>query len=131
MVLFPKGIALIFLTTSPGKAVRSVTGSGKLSTKWLKPQMQMIRVEGLNLKHNLGFDKHLALLRQVLCYDQVKAQVPLSSRMGKPSSAVAVQPPACKEKRHSSTGAAGSAVVKSPGESGATPMNAHQNYLSM
>lgn len=84
MVLFPKGITLIFLTTSPGKAVRSVKGSGKLSTKWLKPQMQMSRVEGLNLKHNLDFDEHLALQASSL-YHQVKAQVPLSSRMGKHS----------------------------------------------
>lgn len=105
MVLFPKGIMLIFLTTFPGKAVRSVKGSGKLGTKWLKPQMQMIRVEGLKLKHNFDFDKH--------------------------SSASAVQPPACKEKRHWSTGAAGSVVIKNPGESGPTPMNACQNYLSM
>lgn len=66
-----------------------------------------IRVEGLNLKHNLDFDKHLALSRQIL-YHQVKAQEPLSSRMGEPSSALAVQPPASKEKRHLSTGAAGS-----------------------
>lgn len=66
MVLFSKGITLIFLTTSPGKAVRSVTGSGKLK-KWLKPQMQMISMEELNLKHTLDFDKHLALSRQILC----------------------------------------------------------------
>lgn len=102
MVLFPKGITLIFLTTSPGKAVRSVKGSGKLSTKWLKPQMQMSRVEGHNLKHSLDFDEHLALQANSL-YHQVKAQVPLSSRMGKHSSALAVQPSACKGKRHLST----------------------------
>lgn len=60
MVLFPKEITLIFLTTSPGKAGRSIKGNGKLSTKWLKPQMQTIRVEGLNLKHKLDFDKYLA-----------------------------------------------------------------------
>lgn len=81
MVLFPKGITLIFLTTSPGKAVRSVKGSGKLSTKWLKPQMQMSRVEGLNLKHNLDFDEHLALQANSL-HHQVKAQVPPQQQDG-------------------------------------------------
>lgn len=83
--MFPKGITLVFLTTSPRKAVRSVKGSGKVSTKLFEPQVQMIRVERLNLKHNLDFDKHLALSTQIE-YHQVKAQVPLSSRMGKPGS---------------------------------------------
>lgn len=46
------------------------------------------------------------------------------SRMGKPSSALAVQHPACKEKRDSSTAAAGSVVIKNSGVSGPTPMNA-------
>lgn len=78
MVLFPKGRTLIFLTTSPGKPVRSVKGSGKVSTKWLKPQMQVIRVQGLSLKHRLDFDKYLAFPGKSSSAPQQNGQAHLS-----------------------------------------------------